>query len=363
MVSSKFLPDGSTAYPIIAESFMEAREKYHINRKVIGTGHYGVVRECVKRKSGERFAIKSIRKAKVGNFEMLKREILIQAEAHHPNIVGLVDFFEDPKYVHLIIELCTGGELFDKIVSKAQNKNIGCFSESETARLILPVLDAVGYLHDKNIAHRDLKPENFLFSSEDDENATMKIIDFGLSRVEGDSKDGIMRTKVGTPYYVAPEVLNCEYTKSCDVWSLGVITYIMLCGYPPFYGDDKTEIFSSVRGAKFDFPSPDWDPITDEAKHFISTLLSKNPASRPSARDAMRHPWIQNYCPEMRERRDEFDTRSLFARWSSSSSSSSSRRRQSATRISEAAATRSRVMRRRSIEVSSSVRLVHPLTN
>lgn len=368
MVSSEFLPDGSTQFPVIAEEFVDVKEMYHINRKIIGTGHYGVVRECIDRQSGERFAIKSIRKAKVGNFEMLKREIIIHAEVNHPNIVGLVDFFEDPKYVHLVTELCTGGELFDKIVSKAQD-GAGCFSESETAHLILSILDAVAYLHSKDIAHRDLKPENFLFSSKDDD-ARMKIIDFGLSRNERESTDGIMRTKVGTPYYVAPEVLNREYTKSCDVWSLGVITYIMICGYPPFYGDDKHEIFSSVRGAKFDFPSPDWDNVSDEAKAFITSLLSKDPASRPSATEAMQHPWILSHCSEQTEdQREDVDRLGPLTKWTSASSSKRQRSvgRNDPTTTTKGAlhslrAASGFIRRARSADVSSG-RRVHPTTD
>jgi calcium-dependent protein kinase len=138
--------------------------------------------------------------------------------------------------------------------------------------------------------HRDLKPENFLFSTKS-EDAVIKIIDFGLSRHDTATK--IMNTKVGTPYYVAPEVLNREYTKSCDIWSIGVITYILLCGYPPFYGDTDNQIFDSVRTARFDFPSPDWDGISEAAKDFICALLRKDPSKRLTAAEALQHAWIQ----------------------------------------------------------------------
>lgn len=139
--------------------------------------------------------------------------------------------------------------------------------------------------------HRDLKPENFLFSTKD-EDAVIKIIDFGLSRHD-DTATKIMNTKVGTPYYVAPEVLNREYTKSCDIWSIGVITYILLCGYPPFYGDTDNQIFDSVRTGRFDFPSPDWDDISQAAKDFICALLRKDPSKRLTAAEALHHAWIQ----------------------------------------------------------------------
>ena len=136
-----------------------------------------------------------------------------------------------------------------------------------------------------------MKPENFLFSTKN-EDAVIKIIDFGLSRHD-DTATKIMNTKVGTPYYVAPEVLNREYTKSCDIWSIGVITYILLCGYPPFYGDTDNQIFNCVRAARFDFPSPDWDGISQAAKDFICALLRKDPSKRLTAAEALQHSWIQ----------------------------------------------------------------------
>lgn len=148
------------------------------------------------------------------------------------------------------------------------------------------------------------KPENFLFSSKE-ENAAIKIIDFGLSRHD-DMQKGIMNTKVGTPYYVAPEVLNREYTKSCDIWSIGVITYILLCGYPPFYGDTDNQIFDSVRTARFDFPSPDWDGISDSAKDFICSLLRRDPSKRLSAAEALEHTWIKEFtAPAKRSHRKQ----------------------------------------------------------
>lgn len=275
---------------MITDTLSDVRVKYHINPKEIGHGHYGVVRKCMDRNTKVWFAIKSIRKSKVGKVEVLKREIALLQECNHPNIIKLVEVHEDQKYLHLITELCTGGELFDRIIQKTQSDE-GHFSERDAAKLIQCILDAISYCHDqKGIVHRDLKPENFLFQSKD-ENAAIKIIDFGLSRHD-DMQQGIMNTKVGTPYYVAPEVLNREYTKSCDIWSIGVITYILLCGYPPFYGDTDNQIFDQVRTGRFDFPSPDWDPISDSAKNFIVSLLKRDPSKRLSAAEALQHKWI-----------------------------------------------------------------------
>ena len=252
----------------------------------------------------------------MSKIEVLKREIEILKEVKHPHIIELVDVYEDERYLHLVTELCTGGELFDRIIAKTQSSE-GHFSEHDAAVLVRDILDAIKYCHEKGIVHRDLKPENFLFLTEADD-APVKIIDFGLSRHD-DTDFGVMQTKVGTPYYVAPEVLKREYTNSCDIWSIGVITYILLCGYPPFYGDSDTQIFESVRVGKFDFPSPEWDDICDDAKEFVIELLMKDPRRRyvlrrrstcgkynmslhttlivytfrPSAAKALQHKWIK----------------------------------------------------------------------
>ena len=264
---------------MVTDALSDVRAKYHVDAKELGHGHYGIVRKCMHRESKKWFAIKSIKKSKVSNIKVLKREIEILKEVDHPNIIKLEEILEDHKYLHLVTELCTGGELFDRIISKTQNDEGGVFSEPDAAKLIRDILDAIHYCHtEKQIVHRDLKPENFLYLTDED-NSPIKIIDFGLSRHD-DQSQGIMQTKVGTPYYVAPEVLNKKYTKSCDIWSIGVITYILLCGYPPFYGDTDAQIFSSVKAGRFDFPSPDWDPISDTAKDFIRSLLALDPTSR-----------------------------------------------------------------------------------
>jgi len=230
------------------------------------------------RKTKEWFAIKSIRKSKVHKIEVLKREIEILKEVNHPNIIRFIEVHEDAQYLHIITELCTGGELFDRIIAKTHSPE-GHFSEMDAAKIVCSILDGIAYCHDvKQIVHRDLKPENFLFASRAD-TAPIKIIDFGLSRYEL-TPGSIMKTKVGTPYYVAPEVLKRKYTKSCDIWSIGVITYILLCGYPPFYGDSDNQIFDSVRAGRFDFPSPEWDSVSSDAKDFICCLLKKDPANR-----------------------------------------------------------------------------------
>mmetsp|Transcript_29907 Transcript_29907/g.63427 ORF Transcript_29907/g.63427 Transcript_29907/m.63427 type:complete len:560 (+) Transcript_29907:267-1946(+) len=296
---------------MITDTLSDVRVKYHINPKEIGHGHYGVVRKCMHRETKMWYAIKSIRKSKVGKVDVLKREVALLKECEHPNIIQLVEVHEDQKYLHLITELCTGGELFDRIIEKTQSDE-GHFSERDAANLVRCILDAIAYCHDqKGIVHRDLKPENFLFSTRS-EDAVIKIIDFGLSRHD-DMKAGVMNTKVGTPYYVAPEVLNREYTKSCDIWSIGVITYILLCGYPPFYGDTDNQIFDSVRTGRFDFPSPDWDGISDEAKDFICSLLRREPSKRLSAVNALEHPWIRTMAGDSDKKKGHRKQRTSIA--------------------------------------------------
>jgi len=277
----------------VTDALADVRTKYHVNSNELGHGHYGVVRKCMDRITNEYYAIKSIRKNKVKNIEVLKREISILKEVKHPHIIELVDVFEDPKYLHLVTELCTGGELFDRIIEKSQSLE-GHYSEHDAALIIRDILDAIAYCHSKGIVHRDLKPENFLFSTKS-EGAPIKIIDFGLSR--HNDANHAMKTKVGTPYYVAPEVLRRDYTEGCDIWSIGVISYILLCGYPPFYGDNDAEIFNSVRSGQFDYPSPEWDEISNSAKQFVSLLLQIDPEMRPTALEGMDHPWITKHVP------------------------------------------------------------------
>ena len=267
----------------------DIKQKYDIDPREIGHGHYGVVRRARDKATRQMYAIKTIRKSKISRLESLRREIEILQTVDHPNIIKLVDVYEDEKFLHLVTELCTGGEMFDRIIAKTKSEE-GHYSEADAATIMRKILDAIDYIHTvHNICHRDLKPENFLFMTQA-EDAELKIIDFGLSRFEEEQK--YMTTRVGTPYYIAPEVLSRMYDKSCDLWSCGVIMYILLCGYPPFYGDTDAEIFASVRKAEFNFPSPEWDEISDQAKTLIQTLLSKNPKNRPTAAEALNHEWF-----------------------------------------------------------------------
>jgi len=267
----------------------DIRSKYKIHDQEIGHGHYGIVRKCADKDTTEIFAVKTIKKNKVGRIDSLRREVQILQAVDHPNIIKLRDIYEDDKYLHLVMELCEGGELFDRIIAKTQSPE-GHYSEKDCAKLVQKILRAINYCHTiHNICHRDLKPENFIFKTKD-EDSELKIIDFGLSRYEDVGIE--MTTRVGTPYYIAPEVLARKYDKACDLWSIGVITYILICGYPPFYGDKDAEIFESVKKAEFNFPSPEWDGISPQAKAFIRALLQKNPSARMTAQEALQHEWF-----------------------------------------------------------------------
>ncbi|XP_053870834.1 calcium/calmodulin-dependent protein kinase type 1B [Malaclemys terrapin pileata] len=181
------------------------------------------------------------------------------------------------------MQLVTGGELFDRIVAR------GHYTERDASRLVRQVLGAVSYLHQLGVVHRDLKPENLLYASPL-EDAKIMITDFGLSKLES---DGVMATACGTPGYVAPELLEQKpYGKAVDSWALGVISYILLCGYPPFYDDNDSELFAQILKGEFEFDSPYWDDISDSAKDFIRQLLQRDPETRYTCEQALQHPWI-----------------------------------------------------------------------
>lgn len=221
--------------------------------------------------------------------ETLKREVELLSQVDHPHIIKLYDVFEDDTNIHLVTELCTGGELYDRVVEKTQSPE-GHFSEYDAARIIRNILDAIAYCHNvKQIVHRDLKPENFLLLNERDD-APVKIIDFGLSK---NATSGVMTSRVGTVYYVAPEVLTEDYTSKCDIWSIGVIAYVLLCGYPPFYAANERLTLKLVLEGKVEFPPSSWEEISNEAKDFIKKLLERNPKRRPTASEALKDPWLQ----------------------------------------------------------------------
>lgn len=206
---------------------------------------------------------------------------------NHENCIKLFEMYESKKKVYMVIELLAGGELFDRIVSK------GSFSEKEAAELMKALAGAIKYLHGIGIVHRDLKPENLLYANNSDK-SPIKITDFGLAKLKPD-KDPTqkMNTACGTPGYVAPEVLmNTSYGPAVDLWSLGVILYILLCGFPPFYHESTNALYKQIKKGQYDFPSPYWDNISDQAKNLISALLTVDPKKRLSPQGILDHPWV-----------------------------------------------------------------------
>jgi calcium/calmodulin-dependent protein kinase I len=220
----------------------------------------------------------------------LQVEVAILERVDHPTIVRMRQVFDCPKTFYMVMELMTGGELFDRIVEKEK------YSEEEARRVIMKLAEALVYCHEQGIVHRDLKPENLLYESEA-EDSTIKIADFGLAKLV--SEADMMATACGTPGYVAPEILcGTPYDEKCDMWSLGVILYILLCGFPPFYDENNAELFNQIKSGSFDYPSPYWDEVSDEAKSLIDGLLMVNPAKRLSAADVLRHPWVVSKASE-----------------------------------------------------------------
>mmetsp|Transcript_23492 Transcript_23492/g.38137 ORF Transcript_23492/g.38137 Transcript_23492/m.38137 type:complete len:398 (+) Transcript_23492:187-1380(+) len=303
---SNGIPNLAPASPCISEDSdsMAARiaskieYKYHVDRRVLGTGQTGTVRECIDCTTGERFAVKSIRKndpaVKPGS---LAREIKLLQAMKHSSIVQLVDMYEDADYMHIVTDLCEGGELFDKIIEKATNGDTGavCFAEDEAARVIYQILTSVSYMHKRGIVHRDLKPENILFSNAS-EDSPIKIIDFGLARQHNVHQgEAPMSTMVGTTYYMAPEVQGKKYDKSCDLWSVGVIAYVMLSGAPPFNGANNNEVYAAVRRGRYRFPSSTWSRTSRESRDFICRLMQRDPRKRMPIEQALNHPWMARH--------------------------------------------------------------------
>jgi calcium-dependent protein kinase len=251
-------------------------DEYEVAASQLGEGSFGSVFRAKCKTTHVDRAVKAIEKRAVKNPIRFEREISIAKQLDHPNVVRLYETFRDATKIYLVMELCTGGELFDRIVDEAPTG----FDEEHAAKYIRQILAALCYLHAQSFAHRDVKPENFLLYDKKPE-AALKIIDFGLACHFEPGKP--MATKAGTAYYVAPEVLKGSYDEKCDVWSAGVISFILLCGFPPFSGDTDPEILRKVKEGSFEFKSPEWDPISQGAKNLVTQMLTPDPALRPSA--------------------------------------------------------------------------------
>mmetsp|Transcript_19273 Transcript_19273/g.48217 ORF Transcript_19273/g.48217 Transcript_19273/m.48217 type:complete len:473 (+) Transcript_19273:418-1836(+) len=258
---------------------------YEVETKAMGTGTYGSVVKAVEKHTKLVRACKAMAKKNIKNERRFREEIKLMKAMDHPNIIRLYETFEDHKNIYLILEMCTGGELFDAIVKA------GFLTEKEAAVLIKQMTSALYYLHENKIMHRDLKPENFLFYNKE-KGAPLKVIDFGLgAKFEPGDR---MTTKAGTPYYVAPQVLKGDYNEKCDIWSCGVIMFILLSGFPPFYGEKDSEILAKVRKGKFSFPTEAEDGVefSAAAKDLITKMLIYSEDERPTAKTCLEHKWF-----------------------------------------------------------------------
>jgi calcium/calmodulin-dependent protein kinase I len=252
---------------------------------ILGEGSFAIVRKGIKKTTNEEFAIKMIDKTSLECDDQLalQSEVEILSQIDHPNIVKLHEIYDEKTRFSMAMELMTGGELFDRIVEKEH------YSEKEAADTIRPIVDAIRYCHLMGIAHRDLKPENLLYATTDP-NSIIKITDFGLAKV---INNDLMMTACGTPGYVAPEILTGKgYDVAVDYWSIGVILYVMLCGFPPFSEDSNEKLFEMIKTGNYEFPSPQWDPISDYAKDLIKKLLVVDPSKRLTADGILKHPWV-----------------------------------------------------------------------
>ncbi|KAL4472084.1 hypothetical protein ABPG72_001082 [Tetrahymena utriculariae] len=259
-------------------------DSYDIDpKKVLGSGTYGMVFKAKKKGTKITRAIKQIPKKKVKNQERFQREIEIMSSLDHPNIIKLYETFEDDKNIYLVMEVCEGGELFDRIIER------GFFSEVDARTIFTQIMQAINYCHSKSISHRDLKPENFLFLTKHDD-SPIKVIDFGLSK--NFDHNQAMTTKAGTPYYISPEVLQGKYDESCDIWSGGVILYILLSGNPPFYGDTDPEILEAVKKGQFSFDIPEFSSVSQEAQDLIRKMIT-TPDKRLKSFEVLNHPWMK----------------------------------------------------------------------
>jgi len=246
--------------------------------------------KATDKSTGAVYAIQTVSKHTIKNINSFKREVTIMKQLHHPHIIKLHETFEDPHNIHMVFEYCEGSDLFDRI-SKA-----GCLTEVQAAVTMQQLLRAVQFLHEQHVCHRDLKPEHLLLVSQEPvETNLLKVIHFAHAVKFEDGQT--FQTTDGTPYYVAPETLQGRYTHAVDLWSCGVILYIMLCGYPPFTGTTDVDVLANVRKGDVQFQLDDWKQVSKSATDLVQQLLQVNAAERCIAKEALKHPWIMHSAP------------------------------------------------------------------
>ncbi|KAG2428086.1 hypothetical protein HYH02_014477 [Chlamydomonas schloesseri] len=312
------VPAGYKALKVqnVVQQSGDVRDFYTFDKQ-LGKGNFGIVHLVFDKKTNEKFACKSISKRKLvtpEDVEDVRREIQIMNHlAGHKNVVNIRGTFEDKNFIHIVMEVCSGGELFDRIAEA------GHFSERRAAEVMRTIVSVVHHCHTMNVVHRDLKPENFLLT-ERGAGGVIKATDFGLSRFfkEGTQLDEI----VGSPFYVAPEVLKRAYGKEADIWSCGVILYILLCGWPPFHGDSTQAIFKNILSAPLDLKTEPWSRISADAKDCVRRMLARDPRKRLTAEQVLNHPWMREngaaldeaFVPEILTRMRQFTKMNMLKR-------------------------------------------------
>ncbi|XP_013629487.1 PREDICTED: calcium-dependent protein kinase 9 [Brassica oleracea var. oleracea] len=280
-------PKAAKSSSILENAYEDVKLFYTLGKE-LGRGQFGVTYLCTENSTGKKYACKSISKKKLvtkADKDDMRREIqIMQHLSGQPNIVEFKGAYEDEKAVNLVMELCAGGELFDRIIAK------GHYSERAAASVCRQIVNVVKICHFMGVLHRDLKPENFLLSSKDDK-ALIKATDFGLSVFIEEGK--VYRDIVGSAYYVAPEVLRRRYGKEVDIWSAGIILYILLSGVPPFWAETEKGIFDAILEGHIDFESQPWPSISNSAKDLVRKMLTADPKRRISAADVLEHPWLR----------------------------------------------------------------------
>ncbi|XP_043272672.1 calcium/calmodulin-dependent protein kinase type II alpha chain isoform X19 [Venturia canescens] len=271
------------AVPVASTRFSD---NYEVKEE-LGKGAFSVVRRCVQKSTGLEFAAKIINTKKLTqrDFQKLEREARICRKLQHPNIVRLHESIQEENCHYLVFDLVTGGELFEDIVARE------FYSEADASHCIQQILESVHHCHVNGVVHRDLKPENLLLASKL-KGAAVKLADFGLA-IEMPNDAQAWYGFAGTPGYLSPEVLKKEpYGKPVDIWACGVILYILLVGYPPFWDEDQNRLYGQIKSGAYDYPSPEWDTVTPEARNLINQMLTVNSGKRITAGEALRHPWI-----------------------------------------------------------------------
>jgi len=255
---------------------------FYEKKSKLGEGGGGAVYLVTCKKDNTEWALKEIRKDSY-DLPLLEREILVMKDLHHPGLVQMKEAFQDKTYIYLVLDVVRGGELFDRIIEQES------FDESDACAITAQLVSALEYMHDKGCAHRDIKAENVLCV--DKKGTQVKLADFGLANALGEASK--FQSCVGTTDYMAPEMLeSLRYGFGVDVWSLGVLVYIMLSGYPPFYGKTENEKVEKILSAKYDFGHAVWNDVSDQAKDFINKCLCLQPKQRWTVKQLKDHPWI-----------------------------------------------------------------------